>query len=161
MLQFGHDLEAVENPRQVPQHSGRRVASIRPRPGGRGERSFSRAAPGRATPLQFGHDLEAVENDIGSAGGSRRPTGLQFGHDLEAVENAQAHSPRPGGAWRLQFGHDLEAVENRYNGTLQYIGDRLQFGHDLEAVENGWKGRSPLCRRVRFNSATTWRPLRK
>ncbi len=86
-LQFGHDLEAVENLVEIAAAMGATpLASIRPRPGRRGERGGRRASESFTTRLQFGHDLEAVENASEAAAGAR-PAGLQFGHDLEAVEN--------------------------------------------------------------------------
>ena len=125
-LQCGHDPKAVEN-RDVAASAGRGqvVASMRPRPEGRGERPDRLADLVRSPSLQCGHDPKAVENADGGhsdrrcCGASMRPrpegrgerrrltdmrscpTRLQCGHDPKAVENLGrpvAHRPSSAGA---------------------------------------------------------------
>ncbi len=134
-LQFGHDLEAVENDLPPWQQARYCNTSIRPRPVGRGELHSStyilacdRGASIRPRPGGRG--------EPGRRGGAGRARwGLQFGHDLEAVENVPAAAKRLGHV-KLQFGHDLEAVEN----VVFIFPDGRTFGS--------------------FNSAPTWRPWR-
>ena len=160
------------------------AASIRPRPGGRGDTwCIGYARPGLPM-LQFGHDPEAVET---SAGTSIRPTAhmrLQFGHDPEAVETStRAPAKRQ---WRLQFGHDPEAVETRPAGDAQGAGrltasirprpggrgdvprrprfTALRTCFNSATTRRPWRQASAQCRaveRIRFNSATTRRPWRQ
>ena len=94
MLQFGHDLSAVETPKRQLPSNGQREASIRPRP-------FSR-----------GNTIRNSKRLIGYSG-------LQFGHDLSAVETSRQYG-MIASVRLLQFGHDLSAVETCFFG-VKYI----------------------------------------
>jgi len=61
VLQFGHDLSAVET-------------------------TSADSAGSPPTTLQFGHDLSAVETGGDAGNGAGAKVVLQFGHDLSAVE---------------------------------------------------------------------------
>ena len=107
-LQFGHDPEAVET--RGPDYRQKQstpLASIRPRPGGRGDGLNGRSHWTSHAALQFGHDPEAVET-ANRRQSTPEPVALQFGHDPEAVETrsgmfaTRRHArasirPRPGG----------------------------------------------------------------
>ena len=132
-LQCGHDPEAVES---LPGRSRRRTpthASMRPRPGGRGEPPGGRRRARRL--LQCGHDPEAVENcdcgDIAPHGGRM----LQCGHDPEAVENDAAPRRRH----RTMDGFNAATTRRPWRASRSRMGTamrQLQCGHDPEAVEN-------------------------
>ena len=153
-LQFGHGGDAVENATSTGLQSLTGMASIRPRPFGRGKRHSSVAAPPGSDGLQFGHGLSAVENLTPPAVGEcpGRPgfnsaTAFRPWKSLHVWMPAGPHAsirPRPFGRGNtnlngrpplpLQFGHGLSAVENKNHLTHGSLG--LQ----------------------RFNSATAFRP---
>ena len=161
LLQCGHDPEAVENPPRPPAVCGLGSASMRPRPGGRGERR-PYAASAVAARLQCGHDPEAVESGtIGQGRVSTAAIQLQCGHDPEAVESpadrpwldrsaAASMRPRPGGRGERHGASALTQTAAGFNAATTRRpwraaergrrADRtwwsLQCGHDPEAVEN-------------------------
>ena len=182
-LQCGHDPKAVENHALCETASEIQLASMRPRPEGRGERQHAdrrRMTVGRASmrPRPEGRGERSCAWHR-----QRAFDGLQCGHDPKAVEN---HA-RPSSSCRcgqLQCGHDPKAVENptprtihgrdrRFNAAttrrpwrtqaIAAIGRRhgeLQCGHDPKAVENRSNGTSSRCGKPSFNAATTRRPWR-
>jgi len=85
LLQYGHDLSAVET-------IGDEVCDTIP------------------VTLQFGHDLSAVETNYGVTVKEDYFV-LQFGHDLSAVETCLVVRHGCCIIDALQFGHDLPAVE--------------------------------------------------
>ena len=109
MLQFGHDLSAVETTSSCGIKFELPPASIRPRLLSRGIELREAVNNAKGIPLQFGHDLSAVE----TMAKKNIMTGigmLQFGHDLSAAET-YCYADRPFLKLALQFGHDLSAVE--------------------------------------------------
>ena len=90
MLQCGHGLRAVENlqsPCHIMCHDA--VASMRPRPSCRGERSADGGLGSAGCTLQCGHGLRAVENEAHFATVRAWADALQCGHGLRAVENGR------------------------------------------------------------------------
>ena len=174
-LQCGHDPKAVENRTGPGLGPGRPLASMRPRPEGRGEPGDRRnGLPGVS--LQCGHDPKAVENGPHNRA-SPVTARLQCGHGPKAVENDAvvmrigAHSFNAATArrpWRTAGQHAVRSLE-------------LQCGHGPKAVENvvlpqhgptkasmrprpegrGEPVKTPLqAARTRFNAATARRPWR-
>ena len=124
-----------ERPFRLEQFGNRLNASMRPRPGGRGEHcDCTRSTEGKRV-LQCGHDPEAVESDERRSPNSpcRR---LQCGHDPEAVESTRASVPRPRCA--MSFNAATTRRPWRASSAASWAtGPRtLQCGHDPEAVEN-------------------------
>ena len=115
LLQWGHDLSAVETRNFYNRLPTPNPASMGPRPFSRGnpKEGYSRL---RSYRLQWGHDLSAVETSIPSTPGPR-PTELQWGHDLSAVETCTAGHGRDSRSRWLQWGHDLSAVETATSGS--------------------------------------------
>ena len=107
------------------------LASMRPRPGGRGETIAAAVAP-------------AVAGF--NAATTRRPW-RDFGRKPSRLDGI-----------RLQCGHDPEAVESTAVLQVARPTTVLQCGHDPEAVDEVW-GRTTAARQ-RFNAATTRRPWR-
>ena len=158
-LQCGHDPKAVENAAVAADGIAGLRASMRPRPEGRGERTFSTPNRSCEPALQCGHDPKAVENlrrmDVPPAGGR-----LQCGHDPKAVENAvlapvgqpgsvASMRPRPEGRGEPAIAQPIAVARGG-----------LQCGHDPKAVENARLPLDSRWRHVRFNAATTRRPWR-
>ena len=110
------------------------MASMRPRPEGRGEPDLAGREPRRVARLQCGHDPKAVEN--------RASTGCGAGKHNASMR------PRPEGRG-----------ERREGPTAAEIA-ALQCGHDPKAVENRVGRLDPPRPRRRFNAATTRRPWR-
>ena len=155
MLQFGHDLSAVETPSSPVKPGWQTTASIRPRP-------FSRG------------NISVLLNLFWSISASIRPRPFSRG-------NTDYDDPICGHLL-LQFGHDLSAVETSSKSLSKALGSMLQFGHDLSAVETSchdWRSDHehrasirprPFSRGNRylflilnlalscFNSATTFQP---
>ena len=132
MLQCGHDPEAVESDQRGRPAGDDRNASMRPRPGGRGERYST-----------------VYGSTVGSfnAATTRRPWRTLAGRTERKCERGfnAATTRRP---WRADLAAQKAADA-----------ERLQCGHDPEAVENAW--RPWRCRqRCGFNAATTRRPWR-
>ena len=131
-LQCGHDPKAVENASRADAPAAA-LASMRPRPEGRGERDASAliAAPGAASmrPRPEGR-------------GEPRGDGCHVGTE------------------ELQCGHDPKAVENLVPPPSTGRDSRLQCGHDPKAVENAAAGAGSTSVDARFNAATTRRPWR-
>ena len=145
-LQCGHDPKAVENAdswRPTPSV----VASMRPRPEGRGEPTREWLDRSCRTQLQCGHDPKAVENlrrDVASRTARRasmRPRPEGRGEPRRRPWRRRAHAasmrPRPEGR-----GEPLTALPHNLDADL------LQCGHDPKAVENASGGRRRSLRDV-------------
>ena len=185
-LQCGHDPEAVESWSACPASSGGfRRSSMRPRPGGRGERPTAAQASPRL-PSASMRPRPGGRGEVGSRGDGRAALAvLQCGHDPEAVESATCEGGREGEAggfnaattrrpWRtacampgphragpLQCGHDPEAVESRRRFRRRPTSNALlQCGHDPEAVESVTDRGRRVAAAPCFNAATTRRPWR-
>ncbi len=164
-LQCGHGLSAVENHEALGCHHFAGLASMRPRPLGRGELGrhpetrLGGVASMRPRPLGRGEPHRHVEV-AAAADASMRPRPLGRGERPDACHRGgwarASMRPRPLGRGelyfryspefsgiRLQCGHGLSAVENARGG---YGGGRaagLQCGHGLSAVENAESEASP------------------
>jgi len=88
MLQFGHDLSAVETLSPLPSPETylqcfNSATTFQPwKPG-----TLTNCTFPTLNQLQFGHDLSAVET-LSTPAASSKTIMLQFGHDLSAVETA-------------------------------------------------------------------------
>ncbi len=160
-LQCGHDPKAVENPKAGEMGKGPAVASMRPRPEGRGERTLDdtlvftdRGASMRPRPEGRGEPPSRKPPSSWSAASMRpRPEG----RGEPPIHPASAAT----GIHGLQCGHDPKAVENARASTAALAdATLLQCGHDPKAVENMPSTRSTSRTRSRFNAATTRRPWR-
>ena len=140
LLQCGHDPEAVESHAPALMRDGRsNRASMRPRPGGRGEQ-FLTGHPVVDRVRASMRPRPGGRGETSQKRGGPTPQLLQCGHDPEAVERLR---PTSAGCWcvSLQCGHDPEAVERRSDTTYVPGGSMLQCGHDPEAVESPALGR--------------------
>ncbi len=161
VLQCGHDPKAVENSCHLCLRLRQPLASMRPRPEGRGERpqlvdghphvgvaSMRPRPEGRGEP-RTSIFISRWRTCCFNAATTRRPwrtQGVMEGHWLSV--------------W-LQCGHDPKAVENLARLTDPHLKrEQLQCGHGPKAVEN--QSRCRCCRPFRrgFNAATTRRPWR-
>src|SRR5579884_599408 len=161
------------------------LASMEPRPCGRGNHEYKRGAlhSGR---LQWSHDLAVVETcaarwpPIGEAGSgfngattlrswkpSMEPTkrsgtlGFNGATTLRSWKRAMVITARYGGRW-LQWSHDLAVVETAHGPSWAPLAEELQWSHDLAVVETRWRAGAAAERPDRFNGATTlrsWKPV--
>ena len=159
-LQCGHDPEAVESNADVPAAGQPALASMRPRPGGRGEHlRWPLVTSSRGT-LQCGHDPEAVESAINEDGEPATAVLLQCGHDPEAVESVEIDGRDPCRDCELQCGHDPEAVESirkaASHDERRPASMRPRPGGRGEAYKSSPTWKTRWC----FNAATTRRPWR-
>ena len=136
------------------------MASMRPRPEGRGERPHVGIGEFVEFWLQCGHDPKAVENDSAvyshsrphtrrfNAATTRRPWRTSKPEEFEG-------KPPP-----LQCGHDPKAVEN--DAVLDYL--KKHDGASMRPRPEGRGEQTKRCRRrsrtAGFNAATTRRPWR-
>ena len=131
------------------------VASMGPRPCGRGRAVLAADALGMDMKLQWGHGLAAVD-----------------GAYVDGLQGTSAASmgPRPCGRGRtvdiapeimecagLQWGHGLAAVDGMVKAHDWAKVRRLQWGHGLAAVD-GRFGVSAASAESSFNGATALRP---
>ena len=132
-LQCGHDPEAVERRIGKVGATWLEEASMRPRPGGRGEPRPSGCAP---------------VGDGFNAATTRRPwrDERQEGEILSLD--------------RLQCGHDPEAVENRSGDKGDRLTTASMRPRPGGRGERGLAGRCSTTKFRRFNAATTRRPWR-
>ena len=162
-LQWGHGLAAVDGPppsrRLVPQ----RIASMGPRPCGRG-RTHGRGRSTRAhlasmgprpcgrgravgaplctaaAKLQWGHGLAAVDGPWRAATMSVARTGFNGATALRPW-TAGGRGPDMA-AHVLQWGHGLAAVDGCIEAICHWSHEMLQWGHGLAAVD-GRRQRRP------------------
>ncbi len=136
--------------------AGVRVASMGPRPGGRGRRRSRVTATWFRAALQWGHGPEAVE-DFSASPSLACQAPLQWGHGPEAVEDrgldpradqagAASMGPRPGGRGRHRH------LRDRFAGLVASMGPRP--GGRGRRRSRGWHGSGWSS----FNGATARRP---
>ena len=164
VLQCGHGPKAVEN-RQRPslRRSGGTVASMRPRPEGRGEHN--------GVKINASHDIDASMRPRPEGRGEPRLRVLQVASTLDA-----SMRPRPEGRGEppeavagvtsdgpvLQCGHGPKAVENQRSSLRRATRSStvLQCGHGPKAVENIAVRDRHAAASAGFNAATARRPWR-
>jgi len=117
VLQFGHDLSAVETvPKTVALanflcrfNSATTFQPWKPQP------------PDSMSPLLIGFNSATTFQPWKPVAIAASPNGkgalLQFGHDLSAVETGHSTLDATQIYAELQFGHDLSAVETRYHSS--------------------------------------------
>ena len=106
MLQFGHGVEAVDDPEYRTNYIPHRrcfnsATALKPWM----MREWTRYQT-EGYELQFGHGVEAVDEAAASATASGQNQ-LQFGHGVEAVDDTVISVPITVAVW-LQFGHGVE-----------------------------------------------------
>ena len=118
MLQYGHDLSAVETVSK--------------------DQVFAAVFL-----LRFGHDLSAVET--GTLTNCTFPTlnQLQYGHDFSAVETFPPH--RLFSILHMSFNTATTFQPWKLSLTAEHLSRecKLQYGHDLSAVETGNASKCP------------------
>src|SRR5271167_2702875 len=102
-LQCGHGQEAVENGDTAADLSFRQMASMRPRPGGRGELPFAKVCKIQRSGLQCGHGQEAVENVPD--------------HPSNLLLTSASMRPRPGGRGELRHEDCFSSIPLRFNAA--------------------------------------------
>ena len=153
LLQWGRDLSVAEGSSSGSNDTNFRVASMGPRPFGRGRArknptmarvpGFNGAATFRSRKV---HDGRKVRGDEGRASMGPRP----FGRGRRT-----AYAP-PNPVNQLQWGRDLSVAEGGECGERGGVEQGLQWGRDLSVAEG------PTLRRGRrgaasFNGAATFR----
>ena len=160
------------------------IASMRPRPEGRGERAEVGSYRPASPRLQCGHDPKAVENQqqgtvyARAAVASMRPRPEGRGElALSLPPRHRTHpasmrprpegrgEPRPSTACRkndmpLQCGHDPKAVENGPDGGRRGVLDPASMRPRPEGRGERRGGNKALTVIASFNAATTRRPWR-
>jgi len=113
VLQCGHGPETVENVhgRRLRERL-KKLASMRPRSGDRGEQDAAAWAQATLTMLQCGHGPETVENHVPGDRFGQEHLKLQCGHGPETVENGGGSGVNVSPIRGLQCGHGPETVEN-------------------------------------------------
>ena len=162
MLQWGHDLSAVET---------RSTSGIGPKPstGFNGATTFQ---PWK--PTELGDCRAAFEFSTGFNGATTfqpwKPgvgktslaltAELQWGHDLSAVETALTAFLDYGGLDASMGPRPFSRGNPGLNKAGKPIA-KLQWGHDLSAVETREPARRTDCHSHRFNGATTFQPWKR
>ena len=161
-LQCGHDPKAVENLRKVFQvRLGLLVASMRPRPEGRGEPTAYSGRVSCAGRASMRPRPEGRGERLGQFHEGRPTRVLQCGHDPKAVENRKPPPPPPRGPPPLQCGHNPKAVENFSSPALAAVDGRASMRPRPEGRgEPRAVPRPYWSHSGRFNAATTRRPWR-
>ena len=156
------------------------IASMGPRPCGRGRMYTLGMAFSNIVRLQWGHGLAAVDGGGGVLWLAHGVL-LQWGHGLAAVDGATysarasartccfngATALRPWTVPRgppadagqvLQWGHGLAAVDGRQTASRWTLRCRLQWGHGLAAVDGEGRVLTSDAMVPGFNGATALRP---
>ena len=180
LLQWGHDLSAVETASPMDGLAYGVTASMGPRPFSRGNvgPAFFRRRVGM---LQWGHDLSAVETTavrvhryffIGASMGPRpfsrgnaelsrcRPSGLaaSMGPRPFSRGNNQAIIRVGDLTSGLQWGHDLSAVETVRGPQAGSTNREASMGPRPFSRGNSGSVSRPYIRPTCFNGATTFQP---
>ena len=130
------------------------AATFRPRKVGVSNRVKSYGNMASMGPRPFGRGRESAAQP------ARGMVWLQWGRDLSAAEGRPA--PRTHVSRReLQWGRDLSAAEGLLGGRKVCHYALLQWGRDLSAAEGGRASRWPSSRPPGFNGAATFRPRKE
>ena len=164
---------------RLPDLAGHPLASMGPRPCGRGRHGRRTLSAGR--PLASMGPRPCGRGRCDAGGRHISDLELQWGHGLAAVDGSSraaaalgpAHAsmgPRPCGRGRPPSRRRRATIYSSFNGAtalrpwteLQQVvdglfKDMLQWGHGLAAVD-GLTGRTPSSRSTSFNGATALRP---